>query len=262
MQKTEIQWLKHISHTVLQIEPVLIKFDNDFREVEGSSRKEQLLSYSPFKEITHDGLDGLIITGDNIEMRPDSQELMKFEEIYYYKELRDIIRWARKNVYSTIYSCLASHFALYILYGLERKLSPNKIFGVFKHKISQENTNPMIENMDDFINAPHSRWGNISTNLLNVTGVIPLAIHDEAGWLLASDRNAIGGFDYFLQGHPEYERFDLNEEFIRDRSQGQEQPVNYYKNNNPKNRPVLSWANDVRALHSNWINMIYRNFSE
>jgi homoserine O-succinyltransferase len=263
MQKTEVQWLKYISYTVLQIEPVLIKFDDDFRESDGASRKDQLLQYTPFSEVVKNGLDGLIITGDNLELNINAnakRELMDFKEIYYSKQLEAVIQWARKNVYSTIYSCLASHFSLQLLYGLERELASAKIFGIFEHQIIGGSESPMTASLDDYIRAPHSRWGNIGTQYLIQAGLRPLAVSDKAGWLLAEGENDANGCDYFIQGHPEYERFDLHEEHIRDKDQ--EIPVNYYLDNDNTKKPILSWTNDARALHSNWISLLYNNFSE
>jgi homoserine O-succinyltransferase len=43
MESTELQWLRYISDTVLQIEPVLMKFDDDFRERSGASREKYII---------------------------------------------------------------------------------------------------------------------------------------------------------------------------------------------------------------------------
>lgn len=263
METTENQWLRYISNTVLQVEPVLLKFDNDTREREGSSRREILKRYVSFSEGVAKGLDALVVTGDNLELRKDVeiQEALPFEEITYGDSLRDVITWAKKNVFSTVYSCLGSHFALNFLYGVNRTISDQKCFGIFSHELEKYTKNPLIEGLDDTINAPHSRWGNISVEDLKNVGVQVLASNNEVGWLLASDNNDSGGVDLYLQGHPEYDKYDLHSEFIRDWHEGQSMPKDYYELNNPASVPLMTWGNDARALHSNWIALIYRHFS-
>ena len=263
MESTENQWLRYISNTVLQVEPVLLKFDDDIRERDGASRKEILKRYTSFSEGIINGLDALIVTGDNLELRKDSEkpEELPFNEITYGNSLKEVIDWARSNVYSTIYSCLASHFALNYLHGVKRTVRDNKYFGVFEHQIKKYTKNPIVDGMDDSIKAPHSRWGNVSSEDLEDCGVQVLAQNDNVGWLLASDENLNGGLDVYLQGHPEYDKYDLHTEFIRDWKDGQHIPQDYYDSNNPASMPLMTWANDARALHSNWIACIYKHFS-
>lgn len=265
MEATENQWLRYISNTVLQVEPVLLKFDNDTRERDGASRKEALKRYTSFSKGIGDGLDGLIVTGDNLELRkdcePDKPVALPFEEITYGPALKEIIDWARENVFSTIYSCLGSHFTLNHLYGVQRTIGESKVFGVFQHDITRYSKNPILQGMDDVISAPHSRWGNIDSQELEDAGVKVLAENEKVGWLLAANENKAGGQDLFLQGHPEYDKYDLHSEFIRDWENGQRMPQDYYDSNNPAAMPRMTWANDARALHSNWMSSIYRHFS-
>ena len=63
-------------------------------------------------------------------------------------------------------------------------------------------------------------------------------------------------------GHPEYDRVTLDAEYKRDMGKGLpiEIPKNYYPENNPENRPVLSWRAHANALYTNWVNYyIYQN---
>lgn len=262
MERTETQWLRYMSHSVLQVEPILMKFDNDDRERDGASRADELCRYKPFKKVIGSAIDALIITGDNLELRQKEEiekpEALPFEDISYAEQLADIIDWARLNIRSTIYSCLASHFALDYLYGLDRQISDSKIFGVYDHGVDHNVKSDFTEGMDDQIKAPHSRWGNVPTESFETTPVEVLAVNEQVGWLLAQDANEAGGQDLFIQGHPEYERNDLKLEHSRDGSFWQDQPENYY---NAENKPVLTWANDARTIHTNWIASLYRHFS-
>lgn len=257
MPATEVQWLRYISNTLLQVEPVFIKFDDDWRETKGSSRTHILAHYTPFSAVQDDGLDGLIVTGDNLELNADGSSLLPLDQIRYISQLQEVMQWAHANVYSTIYSCLASHLALHYFHNLERDPLSNKIFGVYSHIVDQESV--FTQGMDDNMCAPHSRWGNIPSSKLSEQNIQILADNQEIGWLLAQESNKSNGYDLYIQGHPEYDRNDLKKEFERDNSR--QMPSNYFADDDPANQPALSWANDARALHSNWISMLYNQFS-
>lgn len=261
MEEAEVQWLGSMSRTVLQIEPVFVKFDNDYRERNGASRSAVLSRYTSFSEVAEQGLDGLIVTGDNLELRGASSnttpELMPLGDIKYAAQLAGVIDWARSNVRSTIYSCLASHFVLNHLFGLERQIGESKIFGVFEHAVDRSSNKPILAGLDDSMKSPHSRWGDIPVKAMGGAALELLAASDRAGWLLASSPNGTGGADLYIQGHPEYNRLDLDKEYQRDKATGQAAPVGYYAPNSET--PALSWANDARALHSNWINELYKH---
>jgi homoserine O-succinyltransferase/O-acetyltransferase len=264
MEVTEVQWLRYISHTILQIEPILIKFDDDPRERLGIKRKPILARYTPFSQAVEQGLDGLIITGDNLELRKDSakgREALPFDEIHYANGLREIMTWANTHIPSTIFSCLASHFMLHERFGLPRTIGNHKVFGVYEHQVGHNIQSEFTDSMDDILRAPHSRWGMVQTRHLRDAGIDILAENHQAGWLLAQAKNQTGGYDLLMQGHPEYDRGDLHAEYDRDRSHGQNVPVGYYTSDNPEQTPLLTWANDARALHNNWIRAIYRSFS-
>lgn len=256
MQATEVQWLRYMSNTLLQIEPVFIKFDDDWRESKGSSRSQILADYLSFSEVKESGLDGLIVTGDNLELTANKSELLPLDQIRYAKQLEEVLQWAKSNVYSTIYSCLASHFALHYFHGLQRRPIKTKTFGVFTHAVDTHSL--FTQGVDDTMRAPHSRWGSIGAGELTGSGVQILAQNTEVGWLLAQEKNQAKGYDLYIQGHPEYDRNDLKKEFQRDHNT---LPANYFRDNDPSQEPALSWTNDARALHSNWITMLYTQFS-
>ena len=256
MARSESHWLRAISDSVLQVEPIFIKFDDDPRERSSSSRRTILGRYQPFSTATRRGLHGLIITGDNLALRGDSSQrkLLPFEEIFYAHQLAQVIDWARQNVYTTIYSCLASHFALHYLYGLERQIAGQKIFGIFEHAVQEDSD--FTHHMNDTMYAPHSRWGDIAVGALTRAGLQILATSKDVGWLLAQGTNEAGGQDLFIQGHPEYGRYDLADEYKRDQPLGIAPPQDYFR----AGRPCLTWITDAQVLYSNWIKAIYNSW--
>ena len=80
-----------------------------------------------------------------------------------------------------------------------------------------------------------------------------LAESQEAGLFLAM---ADEGKKIFVMGHPEYDRVTLDGEYKRDQAKGLpiDLPKNYYKDDNPENRPLLMWRAHANNLYTNWLN--------
>lgn len=80
-----------------------------------------------------------------------------------------------------------------------------------------------------------------------------LAESQEAGVFLAI---AQGGKKIFVNGHPEYDRYTLNNEYRRDLDKGLpiHVPYNYYPEDDPGQRPLLQWRSHSNNLYSNWLN--------
>ncbi|HEX5456175.1 MAG TPA: homoserine O-succinyltransferase [Candidatus Saccharimonadales bacterium] len=266
METTEVQWFQYMGEEVLQVEPVLVKFDDDWRERDGASRQQILRRYTPFSEVRERGLDGLIVTGDNLEIKQHigfaSRDPIPDDDIKYMRSLEQVLNWARENVQSTIYSCLAGHLALRYFHGLPRQVGGEKTLGVFEHDVVDPSS-PFTRGMNDTIHSPHSRWGFISPEeIARVPDLGVLAINDEVGWLLVEEENEAGGRDLYVQGHPEYGRLDLHGEYMRDREEDGKIPKHYYKDEEPGEENVRqTWATDARALHANFVAMLYEKFS-
>ncbi len=58
------------------------------------------------------------------------------------------------------------------------------------------------------------------------------------------------GKQIFVQGHPEYDRMTLNNEYHRDLNKGLNPslPVNYYVDNDPFSVPELTWRNTFQYI--------------
>ncbi len=83
--------------------------------------------------------------------------------------------------------------------------------------------------------------------------LVILSESDEAGVFLVMSRN---GRRIFVMGHPEYDRLTLDQEYQRDKKKGIpiRMPVNYYPDDDPDNKPKLSWRAHANTLYTNWIN--------
>ncbi len=264
MKATELQWYRWIGgDTVVQIRPHFIKFDDDRREREGASRSEILSRYTPLSAIRDNGLDTLVITGDNLETREvvgmsTGREPLELPEINYRDQLEELIAFS-KEVPVTIFSCLAAHFALNHLHGLNRKILDRKISGVFQHDVFDTSA-PLMRGMGDTMVSPHSRWGDISVEEVDeIDDLKILAASERAGWLVLQEELPNGNLRVYLQGHPEYDKHDLDAEYKRDREKdGVGLPYGYYPDDDCSQSPDCNWPPYARVLHENILGETYR----
>ena len=95
--ETETQLIRLLSNSPLQIRVTLI----GTQSYVGTHAPEHHLEkfYKTFDEIKNRRFDGMIITGAPVEQ-------LEFESVDYWDELCDIMDYARKNVFSTLYICI------------------------------------------------------------------------------------------------------------------------------------------------------------
>ena len=202
--------------------------------------------YQTFLELKDMKFDGMIITGAPVEQ-------MEFEEVDYWKELEMIMDWTDSHVTSTIFLCWAAQAALYHFCHLKKKPLEKKMFGLFWHKVMNRKI-PLVRGFDDVFLAPHSRHTEVPIEDIRACGEITiLAESEEAGLFLAM---AGEGRRIFVMGHPEYDRITLDGEYKRDMNKGLpiEIPENYYRNDDPSNKPLLTWRAHANNLYTNWLN--------
>ena len=241
---TETQLARVLSNTPLQV-------DVTFMAVESHEAKNTSLShlnkfYETFTDIKKRKFDGMIITGAPVEQMP-------FEEVDYWNELTEIMDWTEKHVTSTIFLCWAAQASLYHFYGLEKKPLDKKMFGLFQHRVLNRKI-PLVRGFDDVFLAPHSRHTEVPiADIHACKDLTVLAESEEAGLFLAM---AEGGRKIFVMGHPEYDRVTLDGEYKRDLAKGLpiEIPKNYYKDDDPNNKPLLTWRAHANNLYTNWLN--------
>ena len=202
--------------------------------------------YVYFDEIKNKKFDGMIITGAPVEN-------LEYEEVNYWEELQAIMEWGKSHVTSTLHICWGAQAGLYYHYGIPKYKREKKLSGIYRHKVLDRKV-PLVRSMDDFIMAPHSRYTEVRRkDIEKVSDLVILAVSEEAGVYLVMKRD---GSQVFVQGHPEYDRMTLNNEYHRDLTKGlnPELPCNYYEDNDPFAVPVLSWRNAANTLYGNWLN--------
>lgn len=242
--ETEIQLLRLLSNTPLQVDVTFVFVENHVSKNTPASHLNKF--YTTFNEIKDKKFDGFIITGAPIE-------LMEYEEVGYWEELKSIMEWTKTNVTSTLHICWGAQAGLYYHYGIQKHVLKEKMFGIYEHEVIHRKV-PLMRGFDDVFLAPHSRHTEVrAEDIRKEQRLNILAESETAGVLVAI---ADEGKQIFLMGHPEYDRITLDTEYKRDISKGLDikVPYNYYKDDNPDNPPLLTWRAHANALYTNWLN--------
>ena len=243
-EDTELQILRSLSNTPLQVDVVFVNVSSHVSKNTSTSHLNKF--YLPFTDIKDQKFDGFIITGAPVEQIP-------FEEVDYWEELTEIMEWTKTHVTSTLHLCWGAQAALYYHYGINKEPLEEQLFGVFWHKVLNRKI-PLVRGFDDVFLAPHSRHTDVPVEKLRADDRITiLAESEKAGVFLSM---AEEGRQIFVMGHPEYDRITLDGEYKRDLSKGLpiKMPENYYPENNPENKPLLTWRAHGNNLYTNWLN--------
>ena len=241
---TETDLIRLLSNTPLQIEVDFLKISGHISK--NTPVEHMMTFYKDFSTLRNENYDGMIITGAPVEQMP-------FEEVDYWKEVSEIFDWARTHVTSTLYICWAAQAGLYHFYGVPKYPLPQKIFGIFKHKV-YDHQNPIFRGFDDEFYVPHSRHTEVrKSDIEKVPELTLLSESEESGVYMVMAR---GGREFFITGHSEYSPYTLDTEYRRDLDKGLpiEMPLNYYRNNDPKEGPLVRWRGHANLLFSNCLN--------
>ncbi|MGN4293167.1 homoserine O-acetyltransferase MetA [Bacillus cereus group sp. MYBK87-2] len=243
-QETEAQLLRLIGNTPLQLDVHLLHMESHLSR---NVAQEHLTSfYKTFRDIENEKFDGLIITGAPVET-------LSFEQVDYWEELKRIMEYSKTNVTSTLHICWGAQAGLYHHYGVPKYPLKEKMFGVFEHEVREQHVK-LLQGFDELFFAPHSRHTEVRENdIRGVKELTLLANSEEAGVHLVIGPE---GRQVFALGHSEYSCDTLKQEYERDRQKGLniDVPKNYFKHNNPNEKPLVRWRSHGNLLFSNWLN--------
>lgn len=240
--ETETQLMRLLSNTPLQVDVDLLQVAHVSRN---TSAQHLQTFYKTFAEVETQFYDGMIITGAPVEQMP-------FEQVDYWDEMCEIMRWTRQHVFSTMYICWAAMAGLYYHFGVPKYTLDRKVFGVFPHTAEKET--PLLRGFDDVFLVPHSRHSEIRReDIEKVSELEILSYSALSGVYLVANRN---GREFFLTGHNEYERDTLKEEYLRDLEKGLpiDVPFGYFPGDNPNCKPKFTWRCHANLMYSNWLN--------
>jgi homoserine O-succinyltransferase len=241
---TEIQLLRLLANSPLQLDIELIRIDDHVSKHTPESHLNCFYRY--FSDVQGQKYDGLIITGAPLG-------LVDYEDVTYWQQFGEILRWADTHVTSTLFLCWAAHAALYHYYGLQREIRGEKLSGVYWQDVVQP-FSPLLRGFDQQFLVPHSRYAQVPKQKYQQHDDLHiLAEADVTGAYLLQNSS---GSRIFVTGHPEYDLTTLDDEYRRDLAAGlaPRLPENYYRNNDPAQGPLKLWQAHAFLLFSNWLN--------
>jgi homoserine O-succinyltransferase len=245
---TEIQLLRLMSNSPLQVDITFLRMGSHESHNAPPGHLERF--YINATDILNARFDGLIITGAPVET-------LAFEEVDYWDELKAVLDYSTKHVWSTLHICWGAQAGLYHRYGIPKRDLDQKLFGIFPHRVHERHT-VLFRGFDDEFLAPQSRHTESDRDA--IAGNPALTIQSEtkeAGVFMVTARN---GREIYVTGHLEYDPLTLDREYRRDLAKGLPIaiPKNYYPHDDPAQTPVVRWRAHAHLFFSNWLNYVYQ----
>ncbi|MCI1650665.1 MAG: homoserine O-succinyltransferase, partial [Bifidobacterium tibiigranuli] len=150
--ETETQLLRLISKSPLQVDVDFMKTST--HEGTHVSSDHLVKFYENPDEFADNYYDGLVITGAPVEH-------LDFAQVDYWPEFKEIVDWASRHVFSTMYLCWGAMGALNYRYGVRKELLDEKIFGVFPQYLQDEYCF-LTNGFDEIALQPHSRLAGVN----------------------------------------------------------------------------------------------------
>lgn len=247
-EDTELDLLRVLSNFPIQTEISFMKTES--HEAKHTSASHLNKFYVGFNAVREERFDGLIITGAPVEK-------LAYSEVEYWDELCEIMDWSKTHVFSSFHICWGAQAALYHHYGIQKRLLPKKLSGVYLHRVLHRRK-MLMRGMDDFFYVPQSRYTGIDEEAVKRNPELyVVAEGEESGSYLIL---ACSSRQIFVTGHSEYDRYDLDKEYRRDLARGlaPDIPVNYYPDDDPSKPPILSWRSSSNCTYTNWLNFVYQ----
>jgi homoserine O-succinyltransferase len=247
---TETQLLRLLGHTPLQVDAAFLRMGSHESRNAPPGHLEKF--YLPAKEIIAMGIcfDGLIITGAPVET-------LAFEDVDYWDELRTVLDYSTRHVWSTLHICWGAQAGLYHRYGIPKIELPKKLFGIFPHGVNERHTT-LFRGFDDEFLAPQSRHTESDRKAAAACPALTIeSAADEVGIFIVTARD---GREIYVTGHLEYDPLTLDREYRRDLDKGLPVaiPKNYYPEDDPSEPPVVRWRAHAHLFFANWLNYVYQ----
>ncbi len=241
---TETDLVRLLSNTPLQLEISFMKLHS--HTPKNTPIEHMMMFYKDFEIMRNEKYDGMIVTGAPVEM-------LDFEQVAYWDELKEIFTWSRTHVTSTLFICWAAQAGLYFYYGIPKYPLPKKMFGIFPQQ-KVHPLAPIFRGFDDIFYMPQSRHSEVRReDILACPDLELMAESDQSGVGIVMAR---GGREIFVTGHLEYAPDTLDREYRRDIGvrDDVQLPYNYYRNNDPGQPPLVTWRSYANLFYNNWIN--------
>ena len=249
--RTETQFARLIGASPLQVELTLVRIGK--HKAKNTPEEHLNAFYQTWEEVASRKFDGFIVTGAPIELLP-------FEEVSYWQELRQIFDWTTSNVHSSFFICWGAMAAAWHFHRIPKYTLEKKAFGVYRHR-NNAPASPYLAGFSDDFAIPVSRWTEVrAADIRREPGLELIMDSDATGPSLAAEPTANR---LYMFNHIEYDSTSLKEEYDRDVAAGAaiEVPHEYYPENDPSRAPLNRWRSHAHLLFGNWINQVYQTTS-
>ena len=190
---TETQLSRLLGNSPLQVELELMQTRTHVSK--NTPQAHMLAFYQTFDQVKDRNFDGMVITGAPVEQLP-------FEEVEYWEELCEIMEWSKTHVHSTFHICWGAQAALYYHFGIPKYPLPEKMFGIFPHRVEYK-PSILFRGFDDVFMVPHSRHTTVRREDIEAVPALHiLASSQEAGVYAVSAKE---GNQFLITGHSEYD---------------------------------------------------------
>lgn len=241
---TETQLLRKLSNSPLQVNIELLQTASYTPTHVDANHLDSF--YTTFEKVRDRKFDGMIITGAPLET-------VDFEDVAYWRELCDIMKWSEKHVHCTFFLCWGAYAALYYFYGIKNRIFDEKLSGIYEHRVLKP-TSPLFRGFDDIFHAPQSRESYVTEEqIMKIPELELMAASDEAGVTIVKTEDSR---KFFVTCHAEYDADTLANEYYRDLNKGLNPhiPRNYFPDDDPSKPPIVNWRSTGQLLYTNWLN--------
>ena len=243
---TETQFARMLGSAPHDVDLTLVVPDTHTSRTTPESHRSKF--YRGWSQVRDVRFDGLIITGAPVETLP-------FETVRYWPEFTEILDWTQSHVGQTLHICWAAQAALQHFHGVPKHDLPEKLSGVFPHRIVRHDS-ALLRGFSDFFPVPVSRKSEVrGADLPEGRGLDVLAEAAGNGLCLIGDasRRAL-----YMFNHLEYDARTLGDEFDRDLAAGQpaKLPKNYYPDDDRDQPPCAAWRPYGHLFFRNWLDLM------
>ena len=178
---------------------------------------------------------------------------MAYEDVHYWNELCEIMKWAQTHVHCTMHICWGALAGLYYHYGINTIEYEHKLSGIYPNSVLKKSS-PLFRGFDDIYMAPHSREVGVRTeDILKIPDLELISDSELGGPTIMKTTDSK---NFYVLCHLEYDANTLQLEYERDLGKGMNPliPVNYFPDDDPTKKPVVTWRSAGQLLFSNWLN--------
>ena len=200
-------------------------------------------------------LDAFIITGAPIEQLP-------FNQVTYIDEIHHLIDELVKQRIPQLYICWGAMVAANYLYGIEKHLLPEKLFGVYSHQVL--NDRGLLRGFPNGFSAPHGRYAELDQHQIEANPNLILESTTVGNHLFSF--RARSGQQNFLFAHLEYGRDALLKEYHREKNAYPDReyakPQHYFADPVHMQDPQFKWQLAQKLYFRNWLQSVAQNVTD